>query len=101
MPVLTSQSGKNKDFFRVDLEAGDSFTIICLIVFDPAERGKPVKNRAYHLAIIALTSKLGGNTMKRIALFAVMLLITASAWNISTYDTGRSQIVLVSYCWRF
>jgi hypothetical protein len=39
--------------------------------------------------------------MKRIALVAVMLLVAAFAWTISTYDTGRSQIVVVSYCWRF
>ncbi len=51
--------------------------------------------------MITLTSKVGGNTMKRIALVTVMLLITAFAWTISTYDTGRSQIVIVSYGWRF
>ena len=30
---INSADGKNKDFFRVDLEAGDSFFIICLIGF--------------------------------------------------------------------
>lgn len=39
--------------------------------------------------------------MKRIALVAVVLLMAALSWTVSTYDTGRSQIVLVSYCWRF
>ena len=50
---INSADGKNKDFFRVDLEAGDSFFIIYLIGFLRLEGGKPVKNRAYRLAIIA------------------------------------------------
>jgi hypothetical protein len=28
---INSADGKNKDFFRVDLESGNSFYIICLI----------------------------------------------------------------------
>jgi hypothetical protein len=39
--------------------------------------------------------------MKRMALLVVVLLIVALTWTVSTYDTGRHQIMVVSYCWRF
>ena len=58
MPLLTARAGKIKIFFGVDLEAGNSFYIICLSWINPEDRwGKPVKNRAYRLTVITLTSK--------------------------------------------
>ena len=43
--------------------------------------------------------------MKRIALLiivaALLLHNSYPSWKVSTYDTGRKQIVIVSYAWRF